>query len=269
MSNGKITFIGLGLYDAMDISEKGINEAKISDEVFAEFFTAKLTGSDLQDIENKIGKKIKVLSREEVENGDIILKSASQKNIALLICGDPMVATTHIDLRIRAVEKGIETNVIHGSSIITAVPGLLGLQHYKFGRITTIAYPEKEYFPTSPYDVIEKNKKMDLHTLILLDIQSDKERYMTANEGIEFLLKIEEIHKRNIFNEKSLICVVARAGSEKPFVCAGEAGVLKNQDFGPPLHSMVIPGKMHFMEIEALSKLANLPMNICKKLQKL
>ena len=269
MFTGKITFVGLGLYDEKDISEKGLEEIKKSDEVYAEFFTAKLTGTNLKKLEKKIGKKIKVLSREEVEKGRLILENASKKKIALLICGDPMVATTHVDLRIRAIDKGIETKVIHGSSIITAVPGLLGLQHYKFGRITTIAYPEKDYFPTSPYDVIENNNKIGLHTLVLLDIQSDKERYMTANEGIELLLKMEEIKKRNIFTEKTLVCVVARAGSERPIVSAGEAGFLKNMDFSLPLHSMVIPGKLHFMEIDALSKLAGLPENIRKKLQKL
>ena len=163
----------------------------------------------------------------------------------------------------------IKTKVIHGSSIIAAVSGLLGLQNYKFGRTTTLAYPEKDYFPTSPYDVIKENKKMGLHTLVLLDIQADNDRYMTANEGKNLLLKMEEKHKEGIFNKEIVICVVARAGSAEPITVAGAVKNLINRDFGPPLHTMILPGKLHFMEIEALETLAQLPAQQGGKLQKL
>ncbi len=259
MANGNLTFIGLGLYDEKDISLKGLKEIKNCDKVFAEFYTAKLTGADTKKIEKTIGRPVEVLSRAETEKGDKILNSAKDNNVVFLTAGDPMTATTHVDLRLRAIKNGIKTKVIHGSSIVTAVSGLLGLQNYKFGRTTTLAYPEKDYFPTSPYDVIKENKKMGLHTLVLLDIQADNDRYMTANEGMNLLLKMEEKHKENIFNEVSVICVVARAGSAEPTTVAGAVKNLINRDFGPPLHTMVIPGKLHFMEIEALETLAQLP----------
>jgi len=269
MSNGKLTFIGLGLYDEKDISLKGLEEIKTCDIVYAEFYTAKLVGTDIRTIEQAIGKTIGILSREEIEKGNKILDAATKKNVVFLTCGDPMVATTHVDLRLRAKDMGIETKVIHGNSIITAVPGLLGLQNYKFGRTTTLAYPEKDYFPTSPYDVIKENKKMGLHTLILLDIQADKDKYMTANEGMKLLLKMEEKHREDIFNEDSIVCVVAKAGSSEPIVAANTIKDLIERDFGPPLHTLVIPGKLHFMEIEALQLLAQLPAQQVRKLQKL
>lgn len=259
MTTRKLTFIGLGLYDEKDISLKGIEEIKNCDKVYAEFYTAILSGADIKKIEKTIGKKIEVLSREETEKGDKILKDAKDKDVVFLTCGDPMTATTHIDLRLRAIKNEIKTRVIHGSSISTAVPGLLGLQNYKFGRTTTLAYPEKDYFPTSPYDIIKDNKKMGLHTLVLLDIQADKNRYMTANEGMKLLLKMEENLKGNIFKKDSIVCVVARAGSSKPITIAGAVEDLMDKDFGPPLHTLVIPGKLHFMEIEALQLLAQLP----------
>ena len=146
---------------------------------------------------------------------------------------------------------------------------MLGLQNYKFGRTTTLAYPEKDYFPTSPYDVIKDNKKMGLHTLILLDIQADNDRYMTANEGMKLLLEMEENKNGKIYNEDSIICVVDRAGSDKPVVAAGTFKNMTKKDFGPPLHTLVIPGKLHFMEVEALEKLAQLPAQQDRKLQKL
>jgi diphthine synthase len=264
-----LTFIGLGLYDEQDISYKGLEVIKKSDKVYAEFYTATLIGTDIKKIEKTIGKSVVVLSRAETEKGDKILNSAKSKNVVFLTCGDPMTATTHIDLRLRAIKMGIKTRVIHGSSIITSVPGLLGLQNYKFGRTTTLAYPEKDYFPTSPYEIIKDNKKMDLHTLVLLDIQAVKKRYMTANEGIELLLKMEEKLHENIFNKDSVICVVARAGSDEPVTVAGAIKDIIDRDFGKPLHTLVVPGKLHFMEIEALQTLAQLPAQQGRKLQKL
>lgn len=269
MFNGKLTFIGLGLYNEKDISLKGLEEIKKSDRVYAEFYTAKLFGTDVEKIEKTIRKKVEVLSREETEKGDNILESAARENVVFLTCGDPLVATTHVDLRLRAIEQGIKTNVIHGSSIITAVPGLLGLQNYKFGRTTTLTYPEKDYFPTSPYEVIRDNKEIGLHTLVLLDIQADKNRYMTANEGMKFLLKMEEKHGENIIREDSIVCVVARAGSSNPLVMANNVGSLLEVDFGPPLHTLVIPGRLHFIEVKALEILAQLPAQQVRKLQKL
>jgi diphthine synthase len=269
MTKGCLIFIGLGLNDEKDISLKGLDEIKKCNKVFAEFYTAKLTGTDIEKIKKILGKNIEVLTREETEKGEKILNSAKEKTVALLTCGDPMTATTHVDIRLRAEKLGIKTKIIHGSSIVTAVPGLLGLQNYKFGRATTIAYPEKNYFPTSPYDIIKENKQMGLHTLVLLDIQSDKNSYMTANEGMSLLLKMEEKHKGKIIKPDSIICIVARAGSSEPIALAGILKDLLNRDFGPPLHTIVIPGKLHFMEIEALQTLAQLPAQQVRKLQKL
>jgi len=269
MRKGSLTFVGLGLYDEKDITIKGLEEIKKSDKVFAEFYTAKLVGTNISKIEKTIGKKITVLNREETEKGEKIINAAKTNNVVFLTAGDSMAATTHVDLRIRAEKQQIKTKVIHGVSVITAVSGLLGLQNYKFGRTTTLAYPEKNYFPTSPYDVIVENQKIGLHTLVLLDIQADKNRFMTANEAMRLLLEMEGKKHKKILTKESIICVVARAGSKKPIVKAGCIKDLIDFDFGKPLHSLVIPGKLHFMEVQALSVLAQLPAHLGEKLQKI
>jgi diphthine synthase len=269
MNKGKITFIGLGLNDEKDISIKGLDEIKKCDIVYAEFYTAKLFGTNINKIEKLIKKKINILKREEVEKGDEIINEAKHNHIVFLSCGDSMAATTHLDLILRAINEGINTNIIHGSSIFTAVPGLLGLQNYKFGRTTTIAFPEDDYFPLSPYNIIKRNIELGLHSLVLLDIQVDKNRFMTANEGIKILKKIESKIGDGIFHDERLICVVARAGSSNPILKANYLKNLKNKDFGPPLHTLVVPGKLHFLEIESLEKIAKLPKYLSQKLQKL
>jgi diphthine synthase len=269
MKKGSLTFIGIGLYDEKDISLKGLEFIKKSDDIYAEFYTAKLVGTTVEKLEKLYGKKIIVLDREQTEKGDMVIDTALSQNVVFLTAGDSMTATTHVDLRIRAEVKGIKTRVIHGSSIVTAISGLLGLQNYKFGRTTTLAYPEKEYFPTSPYDVIRDNKKMGLHTMVLLDIQEDKKRYMTANEAMRLLLEMENIKKEGLINEETVVCVVACAGSEGQVVRADTLKNLEKIDFGLPLHTVVIPGKLHFMEIEALVALAQLPAYLGEKLQKI
>ena len=234
---------------------------KNSDHGYAEIYTARLAPGSIDNLESMINKPIEILTREQTEQGEELFEKLydTSKTVSFLVPGDPMTATTHVDLLLRAKKAGIETSVIHGPSVATVVPGLLGLQFYKFGRTTTLAYPEGDYFPESPYDIIADNKRSGLHSLVLLDIHADEERYMTANEGIQFLLKINSKRQDDIFNTKTLTCVVARAGSDQPKVAAHEAGKLLKMDFGEPMHSIVIPGKLHFKESEALIVLANAP----------
>jgi diphthine synthase len=268
MNSGQLIFIGLGLFDEQDVTLRGIKELQSCDQVFCEFYTSQLIGFDKKAFEISIGKTIKVLSREETEKGDMILQAAAHTKVGFLIGGDPMMATTHVDLRLRAMKQKIPTKIIHNASIITAAPGLLGLQNYKFGRTTTLAYPEKEYFPTSPYTVIQENKKIGLHTLVLLDIQADKKRYMTANEGLQLLLDLEKKVNGHLFSKDSLVCVVARAGAPNVLVKADTIETLLTQDFGAPLHCLVVPGSLHFLEIEALEQLAHLPAHVATNVQK-
>jgi diphthine synthase len=252
-------FIGLGLYDEKDISLKGIEALKNVDDIYAEFYTANLFGTTLSAVEDIISKEITVLTREEVEEYNIPLNAAMEKDVAFLAAGDPLIATTHADMMIEAKKWNIETKVIHSSSILSAAPGLAGLQAYKFGKVTTIPFPEENYFPHSPYLAIKANMELDAHTLVLLDIRADENRYMTANEGLEYLLKVEEEKGENILSEDSLAVAIARAGSDKPVARADKIKTLINEDFGGPLHCLIIPGKMHFMEAEYLVRICGAP----------
>ena len=128
---------------------------------------------------------------------------------------------------------------------------------YKFGKTTSIVFPEENYFPETPYNVIKENLERGLHTLCLLDIRIDdnEKRFMTANEGLKILLELENRKKENVINEDTKAVVVARAGSLKPKLVYGKIKDLINYDFGEPLHCIIIPGKLHFMEEDALKYL--------------
>jgi diphthine synthase len=236
---GKLVFIGLGI-DEGYITLKGMEEAKKCDKLFAEFYTSKVFRS------LDFGKDIEVLGREEVEDGRRILDEAEKKRVALLVPGDPMAATTHLQLRLEAKKRGIDVKIICGVSIFSAVPSLLGLQHYKFGRTVSLPWPRDGFFPKSPYNSIKENQP--LHTLVLLDTEPQ----MSANEGIKILLAIEKEERTGVLKEDRLVCVVARAGSDDCTIKAGRAGELVDFNFGATPHAIVIPGELHFMEEESL-----------------
>ena len=258
-------FIGLGLYDEKDISLKGIEALKEVDTIYAEFYTANLFGTTLSAVEDIIGKEITVLTREDVEELDIPIKTAMGKDVAFLSAGDPLIATTHIDMMIQAKKWNIETRVIHSSSILSAAPGLAGLQAYKFGKVTTVPFPEENYFPHSPYLAIKSNIEFNAHTLVLLDIRADENRYMTINEGLKYLLKVEDERGENVISEDTLAVGIARAGSDKPVVRADKIKTLIDEDFGDPLHCLIIPGDLHFMEAEYLVEICGAPKEILEE----
>ncbi|AEH24441.1 diphthine synthase [Pyrococcus yayanosii] len=259
-------FIGLGLYDESDITLKGIETARKCDYIFAEFYTSLMAGTTLERIERLIGKPIRVLSREEVELHfeDIVLPKAKEGDVAFLTAGDPMVATTHAELRIRAKQMGVESYVIHAPSIYSAV-AITGLQIYKFGKSATVAYPEKNWFPTSHYDVIKENKERGLHTLLFLDIKAEQNRYMRANEAMEILLRVEEMKKGGVFTPDTLVVILARAGSLNPTLRAGYVKDLIGEDFGSPPHVLIVPGRLHIVEAEYLVAFAGAPEEILEK----
>ena len=73
---------------------------------------------------------------------------------------------------------------------------------------------------------------------------------------LEYLLELEAKLSKKILTPDTLVCVVARAGSPEPVVRAGYVKDIIKEDFGPPLHCLIIPGTMHFMEVEALVEIA-------------
>ena len=257
-------FIGLGLYSERDMSLQGVNEAKAAETVFAELYTSLMPGLDPAKLEKLVEKRISLVSRRDLEDdcGKKILKAAEKGKTVLLVPGDPLIATTHVDLRIRAERQGIKTRVVHGASIVSAVMGLSGLQNYKYGRSVTIPFSEQGVIAETPYNVIGENKKHGLHTLCFLDIKAEEKRYMTVKEGLQALLSVEKQRRKRVVTSDTVAIGIARAGSNKPVVKANIVDELLRFDFGAPPHSLVFPGRLHFMEAEALIALTKAPESV-------
>jgi diphthine synthase len=266
-----LTFIGLGLFDEYDISLKGLEAVKEAERVYVEFYTSCLMGTDLEKMEKLYGKKIHMLSREDVEQCPDWLNEAIDKKVAFLTGGDTMISTTHVDLRLRAEKLGIETRLIHGASIASAVSGLTGLQNYRFGKSASIPHPYASrrgslVISETPYETIKQNFELGLHTLVFLDIDKNK-GYMTINQALGLLLEVEKKRDDEIIS-KAIAVGIARAGSKIPIIKADYVKNLKNFDFGEPLHILILPGKLHFLEAEALMKFAQGPEKLLEDLKK-
>ena len=238
--------IGLGLWDEGDISLRAVDALKKCEEVYLETYTNKWLGN-IARLEEIIGKEVKVLKRIQVES-DMLTDVAKETDVALLIPGDPLAATTHIQLMLDAKIKSVDVRVVHSSSIYTAVAET-GLQLYKFGRATTLAFIEKSFKPSSPYEMIMENRKMGLHTLVLLDVKEDN-RYMTIADGIEVLTELG-------LDKESKIIACCQMGGNQKIKYGAMKELAKDALLNETPAVIIIPGRLHFKEEEALRMYEN------------
>ena len=246
-------FIGLGIEQSPSIEALG--ELASCDTIFYESFTSPIVNPKVrEELENRLGKeKILVVSREIVEDGSKILESAKIGKVALVCSGDPMVATTHQDLRTRAMREGIDTRIIHGSSVVSTAPGELGLHAYNLGRMVTMTREPMQY---TSYFTIFRNLLLGLHSLILLEWDEKTNFFLEPATAVDALFSAENDQKLEVVSEKTLLLIASRLGSKNPKLSVTSFGSIREVNLGAPPHVMVIPGTLHFSEREALAAIA-------------
>jgi len=251
---GELIFIGLGLYDELGLSLRGQVEARACDYVFAEFYTNIMPGLNLDDLARMIAKPVVVLSRRDVEeDAEVkILSKAKSGRVAFLVAGDPMAATTHIDLRLRAERAGIPTRIVHGASIATAAAGVTGLQSYKFGRTVTVPVSQYNQLPESVYAALKANADAGLHSLVLLEIDVEANRWITIAQALDQLLSFAVQVRESLIRPETLAIGLARLEAPDMIVRASTVSDLMSLDFGRPPYCLIFPAKLHFVEAEAL-----------------
>jgi diphthine synthase len=255
----ELVFVGLGLNDEKGITVKGLEETKMADAVFMETYTSRMPDFSMQRFEAMCGRKVQLITRQDLEedSGKVILQAAKTGKAVFLVPGDPFIATTHVTLRIDAEKQCIATRVVHGISIMSAIVSLSGLHNYKFGKTVTVPFPEN--FSETPYNVIAQNKKLGLHTLCLLDLKQTENQYLTINQALKQLQIVEDKKKQNVLTADTVAVGIARAGSDNPTLKADFIKNIVDFDFGEPPFSLIIPGDLHFMEVDALIAFAGAP----------
>lgn len=227
--------ISLGLSDERGMSLKALETAKKCSKLYTEFYTLKMD-TDTEKLSELVGKPVEQLDRSGMEeNSGKIIKEAKKQDVGVFVGGDALSATTHISLVMDARKAGIEVRIIHGASIFSAVAET-GLQLYKFGRTVTLTREK----PKSVLEGIENNRKIGLHTLVLLDVD------MSGKEGCRLLLE---------GGIRGNAVVACKLGSE-PVIRYGALENLQNDKELDRIPAVVcIPGELHFLEKEYLESL--------------
>jgi diphthine synthase len=235
----KLLLIGTGI--AFDLTISAMEELKHCDEIYVERYTNLIEDEKIKSLEQKLGKNIKLIGRPETESKFLIERAKTVGTIALLASGDPLTATTHVTILMDAKKAGVETKVIHNSSVYSVAAGRAGLQIYRFGKTATLVNPRDNYKPTSSLQIVRDNLQRDLHSLVLLDTEP---HFMEAKTALEMLSEFENA------------VVLSRLGENDEKVLIGKVSELaKRTDLGKPPFCVIIPAKLHVVEEEYLASL--------------
>lgn len=243
-------FVGLGISGLEGASASAIQVLKKADMTFFEVFTSPISKQEISKIKKLVKGKLTIAPRWMVEDGKAILEIAKKKNVVLLAYGDPYVATTHLELRTRAEQDKIKTRTIHAASAITSLIGECGLHHYKIGRPVTIMR-EIPSLATVYYTIYE-NMVKGSHSLLILEFDNSSNFFLDPKDAISSLFEAEKGQKRNVIDQNTFAIVASRVGSKNQKIISGKLGTLAKTDFGKPPHSIIIPGRLHFTEHDAI-----------------
>ncbi|VVC91499.1 unnamed protein product [Leptidea sinapis] len=177
--------VGLGLGDAKDITVRGLEIVKKCNKVLLEAYTSILT-----------------VGHEVLE--------AIHTEVALLVYGDPLDATTHTDMLLRAKKLGVETKIIHNLSIMNRV-SCCGLKFFDFGNIVSIPLWTETWKPSSFFYKIVDNFSRNLHSFCVLDI-----------------------------TQSTLVVALSHVAADNKKIIARSLGEMQNYN-GPTVQSLVIP----------------------------
>jgi diphthine synthase len=95
--------------------------------------------------------------------------------------------------------------------------------------------------------------------MLLLDLDVEQGRFLSINEALDLLLEMEHTKRLKVFTEDRLVVGLARIGSPEPTVRCNRIRDLVGLDFGLPPHTLIVPGRLHFVEASTLVKLFGAP----------
>ncbi|MCL4379486.1 MAG: diphthine synthase [Candidatus Marsarchaeota archaeon] len=234
-----------------DISMRAA-EACRSCDVYIEKYTSLVSAQRIEYLERIIGKRIGTLTREALEEkARETVSGAASKDIAILVGGDPLTATTHKILLTEARKLGITVKIFHSSSIATAAIGESGLDFYRFGQVCTIPRWSNNYKPVSFYETIERNASRGLHSLVLLDYFPEKESTLPVKDAVAELKEAEASYKKGIISDSTVIFLMQDIGTDNQAVTATTIARAPDDAKGRAI-TMILPAKMSEIEEETV-----------------
>ncbi len=252
----RLYIIGVGIFPDY-LSVRAVEILRRVSHIFLECYTSALPIDELRRVVVRyVGEKdLGILTRRDIEDENcakILRVLDAGQDAALLVPGDPMIATTHAYIRVLVRKRGHDVVIVHGVSILSSVVSLLGLSPYRLGPVATITYPRMGVYSERPYDVSKENLARNLHTVLLLDIRDDG-GFMTIQEAVEILRELEHRRREGVFTDERIIIGVARLGYPNQRICIMRLGDLERaRQLGDPPHTIVIPARLAEYEADVL-----------------
>jgi diphthine synthase len=248
--------VGAGIYDTMEICSS-IEILNKCDRIYLERFTSPISDKYITFLKSALPeKKIEIVKRWFVEDGRQILDESKVLNVGLVSYGDPTIATTFSELRVRAIKNNIEAKVLHAASGITSLVGECGLQIYKIGKVVTMM--EEKQSAISVYNTIFNNLNQNCHTIVLTEYRLAEDNsvfVLKPNYVMSKLLEVEKDIAYEIVSKDSFLIVASRIGTDSQNIVSGKIGSLLEREYGTGPHSIIFPAKFHFTEEEAIINL--------------
>ena len=253
--------VGAGIYDTFEMCNS-ISILKSCDRIYLESFTSPISDNFIEILKTTIEpeKKIEFVKRWFVEDGRQILDESKTLNVGLISYGDPTIATTFTELRIRAIKNNIDVKVVHAASGITSLVGECGLQIYKIGKLVTMM--EERQSAISVYSTVFSNLNLNCHTIILTEYRQGDDGtvfFLKPNNVMSRLLDVEKDIMYGFVSEDSFLIVLSRIGTDEQKIFSGKIKSLLELDYGNGPHAIIFPSKFHFTEEDAI---LNLTVNI-------
>ncbi len=240
--NMVLYLIGIGM-NKNSISLDALEKLKTCEKIYLENYTVNFP-YPIEKLESQYNIKITELDRTKVED-ESILKEAEIQDVALLVYGDSLSATTHIQLILECKKQKIPYQIFHNASIMTTIAET-GLSLYKFGKTASMPnWEEHTNKPTSFMNYIKENQSIKAHTLILTDIG------LKIENAIE---QLQESSKETNISLPEKIIAVSNAGTPNQKIFYDSLDTLKNQKIPMPF-CLIIPTELHFLEQETIEEL--------------
>jgi diphthine synthase len=264
--------IGIGLKPG-HITREARQALENCSQIFLDTYTSTYSEGSVEELKKEIGKEIVSLDRKGVEEGfHLVLRQAKEsgQDVALLVFGNALSATTHVQLLLDAKKLGLKARVVAGISVYNFL-GNAGLDQYRFGRTCTVVAPKPGYEPDSFYDVIESNFSRGMHTLCLLDIEAPEsgeapagagqpkaepagageKKMMSVAEALRLLEKIEKKKGKDVLKRATIVGLYA-LGSDKQMVKTAPLNVMLRSSFALFPQSLVVAAPLTGKEKQAL-----------------
>lgn len=251
-----IRFVGLGL--SIDTITLGALHRLLScSKIYLDVYTSLWFPSVklLAEILRSFGIEVVEASRKELEGASvkIVVEEATSKDICIAVAGDPMIATTHSAIVVEALGKGVGAEVLPATSILNTAVSISCLQSYRFGKMVTVVKPKNGIIYEYPLHIIKMNRGLNLHTLVLLEIDVESGYYMTPREALEILLEIQKRVGDEVITENDKVVILRALGSKSASVSVETAKEIIGKSYEKTLYTLIIPAKtLHPVEEECL-----------------